>query len=98
MIQFAEVFPDEKIVVSLIRELSWTHFLALLPLKETPIGIIPCTGKDRGRIKLLELDKAGIHVAEYLAVLPPKDVLQRKLQEAAALSRARIENKRTDAE
>ena len=34
MIQFAQVFPDEKIVVSLIRELSWTHFLALLPLKE----------------------------------------------------------------
>lgn len=34
MIQFAEVFPDEQIVVSLIRELSWTHFLALLPLKK----------------------------------------------------------------
>ena len=33
MIQFAEVFPDEKIVVSLIRQLSWTHILALLPLK-----------------------------------------------------------------
>jgi hypothetical protein len=25
MIQFAEVFPDEQIVVSLIRQLSWTH-------------------------------------------------------------------------
>lgn len=24
MMQFAEVFPDEKIVVSLIRQLSWT--------------------------------------------------------------------------
>ncbi|VTU15011.1 hypothetical protein H6CHR_00089 [Variovorax sp. PBL-H6] len=35
MIQIAEVFPEEKIVVSLIRELSWSHFLALLPLKET---------------------------------------------------------------
>jgi hypothetical protein len=34
MIQFAEVFPDEKIVVSLIRELSWTHLLGLLPLKK----------------------------------------------------------------
>jgi hypothetical protein len=39
----------------------------------------------------LELDKTGIHVAEYLTVLPPKDVLQTKLQEAAALSRARLE-------
>jgi len=34
MIQFAIVFPDEQIVVSLIRQLSWTHFLALIPLKD----------------------------------------------------------------
>ena len=34
MIQFAEVYPDEQIVVSLIRHLSWTHFIALLPLKD----------------------------------------------------------------
>ena len=34
MIQFAEVFPDKKIVVSLIRQLSWTHFIALIPLKD----------------------------------------------------------------
>lgn len=34
MIQFAEVFPDSEIVVSLIRQLSWTHFIALIPLKD----------------------------------------------------------------
>ena len=34
MVQFAEIYPDEQIVVSLIRHLSWTHFLVLLPLKE----------------------------------------------------------------
>jgi DNA-binding LacI/PurR family transcriptional regulator len=28
MMQFAEVFPKEEIVVSLIRQLSWTHFIA----------------------------------------------------------------------
>ena len=33
MVQFAEVFPDSEIVVSLVRQLSWTHTLALLPLK-----------------------------------------------------------------
>jgi len=66
--------------------------------EEPPIGIILCTGKDRGRIELLELDKTGIHVAEYLTALPPKDVLQRKLQEAAAISRARLANKSTDDE
>ena len=26
--------PDEQIVVSLIRQLSWTHFIALIPLKD----------------------------------------------------------------
>ena len=34
MIQFTEVFPDKEIVVSLIRQLSWTHFIALIPLKD----------------------------------------------------------------
>ncbi len=34
MIQFAQIFPDEKIVVSLIRQLTWTHFIALIPLKD----------------------------------------------------------------
>ncbi len=34
MMQFAEVFPDEKIVVSLIRQLSWTHIIALIPIED----------------------------------------------------------------
>jgi predicted nuclease of restriction endonuclease-like (RecB) superfamily len=34
MIQFAEAFPDQQIVVSLIRQLTWTHFIALIPLKD----------------------------------------------------------------
>ena len=34
MMQFAELFPQEEIVVSLIRQLSWTHFIALLPLRD----------------------------------------------------------------
>lgn len=33
MMQFAELYPDYEIVVSLTRQLSWTHFQALLPLK-----------------------------------------------------------------
>ncbi len=34
MMQFAHVFPDEQIVVSLIRQLSWTHILALIPMED----------------------------------------------------------------
>ncbi len=34
MMQFAAVFPDRAIVVSLIRQLSWTHILAILPIDD----------------------------------------------------------------
>lgn len=34
MIQFAEVFPDEEIVVTLSRQLSWSHFLVVLPMQD----------------------------------------------------------------
>lgn len=34
MVQFATTFPDEQIVVSLIRQLRWTHLIALIPLKD----------------------------------------------------------------
>jgi len=33
MIQFAKMFPNPEIVVTLSRQLSWSHFLALIPLK-----------------------------------------------------------------
>ena len=34
MVRFAEVIPDRKIVVSLMRQLSWSHFLAIIYLDE----------------------------------------------------------------
>ena len=33
MIKFAARFPDVKIIVPLAQQLSWSHFIALLPLK-----------------------------------------------------------------
>lgn len=64
------------------------------PGEAPPLGIILCSGKKQEQIELLELDASGIHVAEYLTVLPPRDVLQAKLHEAVARSRARLENRR----
>jgi predicted nuclease of restriction endonuclease-like (RecB) superfamily len=75
--------------------LRWLDKHERMAGEESPMGIILCTAKDQGRIELLELDKTGIHVAEYLTVLPPKEVLRRKLQDAAEFSRARIEQERT---
>jgi DUF1016 N-terminal domain len=34
MMQFAEAFPDEAIVATLWRQLSWSHFRELLPLSK----------------------------------------------------------------
>lgn len=55
-----------------------------------PLGIILCSGKQQELIELLELDQSGIHIAEYLTVLPPKELLQAKLQEAISTARRRL--------
>ena len=34
MVQLAEQFPDSKIVAALLRQLGWTHFTLLLPIKD----------------------------------------------------------------
>ncbi len=56
-----------------------------------PLGIILCAGKKQEQIELLELDKSGIHVAEYLTILPPKELLQTKLHNAIATARHRLQ-------
>ena len=63
-----------------------------------PLGIILCTGKKTEQIELLELDKSGIHVAEYLTVLPPREVFEQKIHEAMVQARLRIANKESDPE
>ena len=63
------------------------------PGEAPPLGIILCTGKNREQIELLELDQSGIHVAEYLIDLPSRQLLEQKLHEAVALSKARLENR-----
>jgi len=34
IVQFAEGFPDEGIVVTLSRQLGWSHFVAIIPLDD----------------------------------------------------------------
>lgn len=64
------------------------------PDENLPLGIILCAGKNTEQIELLELGAAGIHVAEYLTVLPPQEVLRAKLHEAIETARKRIEAQR----
>lgn len=61
--------------------------------EEPPIGIILCAGKKQKQIELLELDKSGIHVADYLTKMPSKELLEERFQQAIHNARMRIENK-----
>jgi hypothetical protein len=54
-----------------------------------------CADKKEEQIELLELEKSGIHVAQYLTVLPPKEILETKLHQAIESAKAKyfIDNK-----
>jgi predicted nuclease of restriction endonuclease-like (RecB) superfamily len=76
--------------------LRWLDKFERKPGEESPLGIILCSGKDDERVELLELGQAGIHVAEYLTELPPKEILQHKLHAAIEQSRLRLENREAE--
>lgn len=71
--------------------LRWLSQHEVEPGEETPLGIILCSGKKAQQIELLQLDKSGIHVAEYLTVLPPRQELEAKLQQSLLTARQRLE-------
>ena len=75
--------------------LRWLDKHERRPDEEPPIGLILCAGKKRERIELLELNLAGIHVAEYLTTLPPRDLLRDKLHTAIKYARQRLEDRPT---
>lgn len=66
--------------------LRWLAKHEQLPHEEAPIGLILCAEKSAEYVELLELEKTGIRVAEYLTELPPRRVLKRKLNDAIRLA------------
>lgn len=58
--------------------------------ENTPIGLILCTGKNQEHVELLQLDKSNIRVADYLTLLPPKEVLAAKLHRSIEIARQRL--------
>lgn len=71
--------------------LRWLKKNEMRPGEEEPLGLILCAEKSDERIEVLELEKRGIRVSEYLTELPPKKILEQKLHEAVQLARARLE-------
>ena len=73
--------------------LRWLEKYEKEPGEEAPIGLILCAGKKQETVELLELEKSGIRVAEYMTDLPPRELLERKLHETIRSARRRIENR-----
>jgi len=73
--------------------LRWLAKYEQQPHELSPIGLILCADKNDELVELLELDAAGIHVAQYLLELPPKEVLQQKLHLAIHLAKQQIDAK-----
>jgi predicted nuclease of restriction endonuclease-like (RecB) superfamily len=61
--------------------LNWLNKYERQPDEDSPIGIILCANKDKEVIKLFDLVSNNIHVAQYLTVLPPKEVFEKKVQD-----------------
>ncbi len=73
--------------------LRWLDRHERQPGEEAPLAIILCAGKKEETIEILDLGKSGIHVAEYLTELPPREVLQDRFHRALAAARARLEQR-----
>lgn len=72
--------------------LRWLEQNEMEPGEETPLGLLLCTEGSEEQIELLQLDNAGIKVANYLTELPPRHVLMQQIQKSLEVAKARIEN------
>jgi predicted nuclease of restriction endonuclease-like (RecB) superfamily len=70
--------------------LRWLEKHERQPGEEMPLGLILCAGKSNEHVELLQLERSGIRVAEYLTELPPREVLERRLHEALRAARERF--------
>ena len=74
--------------------LRWLEKHEMQKDEGTPLGLILCEKGSREQIELLQLDKAGIRVSEYLTELPDRKLLREKLHQVIKLEKERIENQK----
>lgn len=55
-----------------------------------PLGIILCTSKKQEQVELLDLKQSDIHIAEYMTVLPSKEILAQRLHLAVEKAKLRF--------
>ena len=71
--------------------LRWLEKYEMEPGEETPIGLLLCTEGGDEQIELLQLDKSGIKVAQYMTELPSREVLKNHVQKSLRSAKARLE-------
>lgn len=76
--------------------LRWLDRHERQPGEEPPLGIILCAGKKRETVEYLDLRRSGIHVAEYITALPPREVLRDRFHQAIAAARVRLDRRMAD--
>ena len=69
--------------------LRWLERYEMEPGEESPLGLLLCTEGSEEQIELLQLDKSGIKVAQYLTELPSREQLLKNIEAA----RQRWENR-----
>lgn len=62
------------------------------PGEESPLGLLLCTEGSSEQIELLQLDKSGIRVAQYLTELPSREILQEQIRRGLEQSKELIDN------
>ena len=73
--------------------LRWLKRYDMKPGEEEPIGLILCAGKKDETIEILEMEKSGIRVSQYLTDLPPKEILEKRFHESICRARLQIANR-----
>ena len=73
--------------------LRWLEAHEMEPGEEQPLGLLLCTEGGDEQIELLQLDKSGIKVAQYMTELPSKELLQRQIHKGLEAARQRWENR-----
>lgn len=68
--------------------LRWLEKNEKEPGEESPLGLLLCTEGSEEQIELLQLDRSGIRVAQYMTELPPKDVLIDQIQKSLAIAKS----------
>lgn len=75
--------------------LRWLNKYERAEGENVPIGIILCTEASRDQIELMEMDKAGIAVAEYWTHLPPKAEFEAKIKAIMVEAKERMERRKS---